>query len=496
MKNIRLINNKIEFLTIFLLLFFAIFTHFYKLNDYFNLTGDPGRDAVTVYDIIVNKKLTLLGPKTSTGGFYYSPLYFYLLVPVFVLTRLDPIAAPILTATVGIITVFSLYFIARELFGKKTAFLASFLYTVSPFVLTQARRGWNPSLLPIFSLLCFYFFFKFLKEKRNHYLLWWGVCFGAGLQFHFALIFSLPVYLILFLAKGRKVKSAFVWLILALLAITVFFLPIFIFELRHNFITTKSFFDFARFGVEKGRSYHQGMSISYYLTLIYQSLTSLIFTESDSYLLLLSIVIPFFPIIYINRNKITKHNALVYSLVVFLGSLLVLGFYHGPVHPYYWVFIQPLPFLLVGFYLGSLLDKKWPFKVFALTLFGVIFYQSLFNLRSRIVPKRTIKQEKEAAKIITDDAKSTNDKKINIVMISPIDAAHSAFEYRYLVKYYGGKVLPAEDYKNAEKLYIVAEQEIDNPLKQPIMEIKDFGPTQTEKEWKTLIGYTIYRLGK
>lgn len=505
MSKARIIPNKIgklEILVLSTLLCLTLFTHFYKLFSYFNLTGDPGRDAVVVYDIIINKKLTLIGPKASAGGFYYGPWYFYLLVPFFLLTKLDPIAALLLSIIIGILTVFLIYLITKEIFGQKVAFFSSFLYAVSPFVIEQVRRGWNPSSMPFFPLLCFYFFYKFLKEGKIKFLVYWGISFGLGLHFHFSLIFSLPVYLSFFFLL-KKTKGAYKGLVIAIIAILFFFLPVFIFEIRHNFITTKSFISFLFFGVEKGKIYHPPMSISYYFYLISWALTSLIFVGEFKNFLFFTFFIIFGLVFFLKRKEVFKDFAFLYLLILFFGSLFVLGFYKGPVHPYYWVFVLPFPFIIVGYLLGEMGSVGGTRgvrgvgdlgRVISLVLFFLIFWQNLKNAPFWQKPKRTIKEEKEAAKIIALDAKNFDD--INIVMFSNLDAAHSAFEYRYLVKYYGKEVLPAEDYKKAEKLYVVAENDAGNLLESPVMEIRDFRPRKIERRWETKAGYMIYRLGK
>lgn len=469
-----------------LFLLFAFFTHFYKLGEYFNLTGDPGRDAVIIREIIVDKNLTLIGPKTSTGGFYYAPWYFYLLVPVFVIMGLDPIAGPIFTALAGVLTTYLIYRFGKKMYGETAGFMSGFLYSGSAFALTHDRYAWNPSLTPICGLLSFWFFYKFIEDKDWRNLVLWGLFFGLGIQFHFVLLFSLPVYIFWFLIRGIKVNQWGKGLLGAVLMISFFFLPILIFELRHEFMTSKSFIKFLSYGVERGKTYHPEMGILYYWQLIDDSLKAVVFR--GEYLLV------FLFIMGMVALSIEGNWRFLLPASLYFGSLLVLGFYKGPVHPYYWVGISVFVFFLIGYLLSEIAKISRGFSFLGLFLFLFLLTENLKEAPIWERPARTVKEEKEAAKIVAEDGKRFG--KINLVMLSDIDAAHSAYEYRYLVEYYGKDVLDADKYHEAEKLYVIDEQGVKEVVDLPIMEIRNFRAKEIERRWRTKGGFIIYRLGK
>ena len=56
----------------------------YRLETLTTFGRDQGIDFASVYDILINKNLTLIGIKTSIGDFFQGPLYLYSLVPFFI----------------------------------------------------------------------------------------------------------------------------------------------------------------------------------------------------------------------------------------------------------------------------------------------------------------------------------------------------------------------------------------------------------------------------
>jgi len=55
---------------------------FYRLQDLTTFGGDQGIDYQNVARMVVEKRLSLLGPVTHVGVFL-GPLYYYLLIPFF-----------------------------------------------------------------------------------------------------------------------------------------------------------------------------------------------------------------------------------------------------------------------------------------------------------------------------------------------------------------------------------------------------------------------------
>src|SRR3989344_8452788 len=133
-----------------LIIFFASFLRLYRIGDYMTFLGDEGRDVLVAYNIL-HGNLTLLGPTASVGGFFLGPIYYYFMVPFLWLFSYNPVGPAVMVALFGIATVFLVYKISSEFFGRRVAFIASSLYSISPLVIAYSRSSWNPNLMPFFS---------------------------------------------------------------------------------------------------------------------------------------------------------------------------------------------------------------------------------------------------------------------------------------------------------------------------------------------------------
>lgn len=57
----------------------------------FNFGHDHDLAGFIVKDIVVDKHIRLIGQETSTKGVIIGPLYYYLLIPFYLLAGMDPI---------------------------------------------------------------------------------------------------------------------------------------------------------------------------------------------------------------------------------------------------------------------------------------------------------------------------------------------------------------------------------------------------------------------
>ena len=140
------------------------------------------------------------------------PVYYYTLYYWAKLFSTSEVSLRMYSALFGILSIIFVFFITKELFGKKNAMLSSFLFSLSipAIVLSQQARGYNIHLF--LSLVSTYFLIKSIKGNKNYY---WGMYIVSTLiglytymLFEFVLIFHM-LYLIFYLTiiKGYSIKS-------------------------------------------------------------------------------------------------------------------------------------------------------------------------------------------------------------------------------------------------------------------------------------------------
>lgn len=201
---------------------------------------DIARDFLLLEELDA-KKIILIGPRSSTSGLFHGPLWLYLNYSAFVIGGGNPVAVG--WFWIGLVAAFliSSYVIARALFNELTA--SVYVILLSAFIIPEAKGLYNPHgaflLMPLF----LYCFVQYVKKKT---IAWAAVTMLiAGLITQFQIGIGIPLALLSATAItcfSIKEKKYF-----TLIAILTYLLPMstfILFELRHDWIMTKSMFKY------------------------------------------------------------------------------------------------------------------------------------------------------------------------------------------------------------------------------------------------------------
>ena len=226
-----------HYLILILILLIGLFFRTYQIVERFQFAHDDDLYSWIVKDIVLDHHLRLIGQLTSAPGIFIGPLYYYLLIPFFLLTNMDPIGATIPITIVGILTIVSYYLVFSKLFNKKVGLIASFLYAVLLTNINFDRRV-VPSTLT--NLWVVWYFYTILMIARGKFLVLpaLGVLIGLIWHIHIALIPTISAIPMAFMVSKKlpNVKQ----LLLFLLSLFISSLPLIAFELRHGFSQTFS----------------------------------------------------------------------------------------------------------------------------------------------------------------------------------------------------------------------------------------------------------------
>ncbi|HUS52030.1 MAG TPA: glycosyltransferase family 39 protein, partial [Candidatus Bathyarchaeia archaeon] len=339
-------KNKAEALILLIILAGAAFLRLYRIGDYMTFLGDEGRDVLVVKRIIVDHKLTLLGPTASVGGFFLGPIYYYLMLPFLWLFRLDPVGPAVMVALFGVATVFLVWKVGRDFFNPLAGLIAAGLYAVSPVVIAYSRSSWNPNLMPFFSLLAIYTLWLAVTKKKLKLLILVGFLLGIAFQLHYLATFLVPAMVVYLLIFTRKIKNLKDYL-LGGVGFLVGWSPFLLFELRHRFPNFKTFYQFFLYGEETGFvAGDLGPTIS---DVVYRLFSRLV---TNNHLLAAQILLVFsltiFAYFWFLERKKKKFKTLTLLGLWLIFGLGLFGFYQRGIYDYYFGFMFPLPFLLVG----------------------------------------------------------------------------------------------------------------------------------------------------
>ncbi|KKU90716.1 MAG: hypothetical protein UY23_C0008G0001, partial [Candidatus Jorgensenbacteria bacterium GW2011_GWA1_48_11] len=123
----------------------GLFLRAYKAEIYFPYGHDNDLAGWVIKDIVVNGHLRLIGQETSTQGIFIGALYYYLLIPFYLLTNFDPVGSILLYVILGMFGIWSFYFVFKTVFKKQeVGLIAAFVSAVS-YSIVMNDRGTVPT---------------------------------------------------------------------------------------------------------------------------------------------------------------------------------------------------------------------------------------------------------------------------------------------------------------------------------------------------------------
>ena len=110
-----------------------------------------------------------------------TPLFMWAMIP-FLKIFSDPLfAGRFLSVISGMFTLIGVYFLARKIFGKSTAFWASLLYVITPYTVFFDRIGLVDSMLAGFTIWIIYFALWLAKSPRLDLAMILGYLMGGAI---------------------------------------------------------------------------------------------------------------------------------------------------------------------------------------------------------------------------------------------------------------------------------------------------------------------------
>ncbi|MBI5356991.1 hypothetical protein HZB78_05300 [Candidatus Collierbacteria bacterium] len=451
---------------------------FYRLQDLATFGGDQGVDYQNVARMIAERKLSLLGPITHVGIFL-GPLYYYLLIPFFLIFNFDPIAAPVMfalfgTATVGLVYILAIKFFsfihhpssrrAESLGGaiihhyQEFAFLTALFYAVSPVILESSRAPSQPHLIPFFATLLLISIFRIVEKTDK----WWdwvglGIASGSLIQLHF-LTFPIYIFFLIILSlvvAAKRIQISLFPVSCFLFSVLLLF-PWLLFELRHNFFITNQVIAYLRSGEV---SFSPANYFERVLDLIWFSFDRLI-GQGNQAITIIAIILSLTGII---SNKVTPCRTLRCNLLsptgiivfYFLINILGIALYKFPLSNHYISALYTVIILFFSLGIVKILPKSLSFIVFIMFITFISSQNNLDSNHGYTMPEWVnASLIEKAANIISSDIKNRPG---TYNVVNTLDGDTRANPYRYVLTY-RNKVPPlgVEKYSEADYLYIVS----------------------------------------
>ncbi|MDD5415687.1 MAG: glycosyltransferase family 39 protein [Candidatus Daviesbacteria bacterium] len=232
-------KKKPYLLVLIFILIIGLFFRTYKIVERFEFAHDGDLYSWIVKDIVVNHHFRLIGQLTSVPGIFIGGLFYYLLIPFFLVSKMDPIGVFGLGVLIGVLTILSYYFILTKLFNKTVGILAAFLHAV--LLSTVGFDRWIVPTLPTKLWAIWYFYTLIMISRGNFSLLpILGILIGLIWHIHIALLpalLAIPAALF-FARKLPNLKQTILFFTTLLITSS----PLILFEVKHRFIQTQGLF--------------------------------------------------------------------------------------------------------------------------------------------------------------------------------------------------------------------------------------------------------------
>ncbi len=506
MKALLRLDRKI--IAIILILATAAFLRLYRIADYLTFLGDEGRDALVVKGILEGD-LVFLGPRASSGDFFLGPIYYYLMAPFLWVTGLDPVGPAIMIALLGIATVYLVYRFGTEFFGTTAGLIASSLYAVSVLVVEFSKSSWNPNAVPFFSLILMYLLYKAVKQSSLKYYFIVGVLFGILLQLHYIVVFlGISIFLFIILGNFIKARKTFALTALnilksgvsALLGFLLGFSPFLAFEIKNGFPNLRTIFSFISSNTVGGETSSAPMYwiISDVFLRVFGRLL-VVFPSNPDQLTMdplaltvwigLVLFLAFGSLVALLRVKDTLTK--VFFLLWLLLGIVLFGFYKKPIYDYYFVFLFPVPFLLLGNFLSTFYHaKKLALlgKIVTLIIVISLIKLNLMHTHLRTEPNRQMLQMRNVAEFVLSKA---DPGPFNFALLTEGNSDHA---YRYFFAVHDrdpiiieNEMVDPDRTTVTDQLLIVCEEIPCAPLGHPLFEVASFGRAEIVASWNISI---------
>jgi 4-amino-4-deoxy-L-arabinose transferase-like glycosyltransferase len=204
--------KKKEFWILLLIMAVGIFFRFYLIKQMpGGLFPDEAADGLDVNNLLHGHLLAFY-PRANGR----EALFQYLLAASVHFFGRGPWQHHIVSATIGVISIFSTYLMAKRFFGIRTALVAAFLMATSTWHIVLSRTAFRAIMVPMFETLTLYFIARVIQAKTKKDMYWsaafLGIFFFGGFYSYIAYRI-LPVILLVLLALGliADARQKFVW---------------------------------------------------------------------------------------------------------------------------------------------------------------------------------------------------------------------------------------------------------------------------------------------
>ncbi len=492
-KSLKRIKPSHIYLIVIILL--TIFLRLVKINELFHFTYDESVFAFVGRKMFVGNHIPLIGGVTPFHV-HLAPYFYWLSGILLSLSRFDLLAWGYFTAITAGLSVLLLYVFINENFSTKTARIAILIYAFSFYINAFERHYWGLYFNPLLTLIVLISLTKIIKKHNKYYLL-----LGVALAFGFHTDPSALVLILLSLIAIIKYKLPLSKNSYGKLGLLIFFgsfIPLVIFDIRHNFVNIKGIIEYkAEVAESASLSLENKLNSlfiipNYFYKLLvpevnpdlaqfYSYCSRLVQNRLKTPLLgtFVGVLILLISIIKFNaerKNNPAKSLTVILTLITLLGVLIYSGFLGRPFFDHYISTLLPVAVLFTASLIANTKSLSNLGMVIVLSLF--IF----FNTRSL-----TEAYHSYGYRIKTEAIKWAVENVSGDFSLESLSTCHKYNGYRYLFLVAGKE--PVKSYVDPNFFWLFDSPPADtHPPEVVVMVAKDY-----ENDTKTIELYQKYK---
>lgn len=441
------------------------------LTNSFAFTYDVGRDMLAVENIVVNHKISFIGQTTGIEGIFYGPWwYIFLSVPFFIFSG-NPQGIAFFVGFIGISTILLSYIVGKKIGGVFLGLIFSAFISFSSIIVVSSSQIWNPNLIPFFVLVVFLMLYTFSfdskpKTSKTNLLLFGlllGIIIDMQIVFGILLFLSICISLILIFRKRLRIKEI-PFFVLGLLLI---FSPRIIFEIKHDFLMTKTFISAFSNGSMSPKQFPISDGFFSGLNSLFNTWNATLAGQNSMVGFILITFVFLSLLFFYKKIENTQKQFIQTILIVIVIFLIGFTFFNQAIWPHYLVGVPVFYILLASLMISStriILKKSWVIFSILFVLFWINLnpVQVLDNIRKPLWEGNAAVYRNQVAIIdyVYNDAKGRDFK-----YIAYTPAVYD-YSYRYLFSWYGKKkygYIPVQ--KSTELFYVILEPDYDLPFR-------------------------------
>jgi len=407
--------------TLIVIVFFAY--RFINIEKRIIFDWDQEQFSNQIKDILVYRKFTLLGPRvTDVEGFFLAPYFTYILVPFYFLNNLHPSGLIPFLFLVNICFVFFAVFVISKYFSIKHSFIFLLLWAINPLLVQYDTIPWWPLLIPLGVIVTWYLLFRIYNDqsKKSNWIIL-GLVLGFFCNMHFQFVF-IVIFSIIFLVVSfhKKINLCISKMFYLFLAFLLMFVPLFIFDLRHDFLNTHLVLGYFSKTVITSKDIYAWHPV------FNNFIRALLPMSNEYFSNMFILLLPLFSSFMAFKKEKMMRMFYVSTTIILLLTIIGFSYYGKRPSEYYFVFLYPFIYMLIIDFFARY--KMW----LLLIIVAILYVLNYSNLQNKILDNNNGLFYKDLA--IKTIIPYTKRGSFNISLNVPLGRDYG---FKYLIDYYG-----------------------------------------------------------